>query len=435
MGRHLLFLGSTRNTRDQYTTPPPLALEYYHALEQRWNTLVPAFTAKDGQIKQVFKLEARTKVADIIRRALEVGTFPMVRLIVAESAKTQFTEVLAFGGLIAQVEEGQVRLDFGDLWLIEKGSINRNLPEDMPGFEYTIVAMPRPMGNSRLFDGLAAAIAPEEKTITEDPALKGPSPIESLILKGGDFKVSLEDLSEPERQVILLQDEISLKEHRIDTLKQLSVTQNQEIDSLNLKISKLDTSLQQEKASTTELLQKNETLTASLAEKEQEIAQLNDQVVATTSKSATINDLYRDLVVSVDEASKELEGRSYTLSNVTLDLKTHLLNDQEGLKVQLVDKATALSLREATVSNLNMNIAPAVPATRSASVAVPDFSGMTEQAARKKAGLHRLKLRPVYELNQTSRLGAAFRQIPEAGEEIPESGTVRVWFAKGNKEQ
>lgn len=213
----------------------------------------------------------------------------------------------------------------------------------------------------------------------------------------------------------------------------------------------LETQLFEEEQKTLELSQQKNTLITEkgilegeLAVKEQEIVVLNTEKNELEleieqlnishpgeSKAFKINDIYRQLVEDVNSASLELKDvGNYQLGNVTIDLKTHIQNDDKGLKVQTLDKDSAKAINEGTVSNVKINIESTKEIQKAEKVSVPDFSGLTEKAAKKKALQFNVKLTPIYQYNQTERIGSAFMQLPKPAERVLPLTKVKVFFAK-----
>ncbi|MEW7277907.1 PASTA domain-containing protein [Aquimarina sp. 2201CG1-2-11] len=171
-------------------------------------------------------------------------------------------------------------------------------------------------------------------------------------------------------------------------------------------------------------------LTTEKNELELEIEQLNISHPG-ESKAFKINDIYRQLVEDVNLASLELKDvGNYQLGNVTIDLKTHIQNDDKGLKVQTLDKDSAKAINEGAVSNVKINIESTKAIQNVEKVSVPDFSGLTEKAVKKKALQFNVKITPIYQYNQTERIGSAFMQLPKPGVRVLPLTKVKVFFAK-----
>ena len=121
-GRKLIFMAMIRNAYDQYLSTGTFTVEYYDQRQQRWLSLVSGIRVNHGKLRAEYVLMAggspTSETAMVILRVLEAGSFPMLRLITTASAKSQWTEVLAFGGLLSPSTENpsDLMLDFGGLW-------------------------------------------------------------------------------------------------------------------------------------------------------------------------------------------------------------------------------------------------------------------------------------------------------------------------------
>jgi len=421
----ILFTGTIRNSKDEYITPQPLGIEYYFLPERRWRMLVQDLPTDKGKFEYRFSLES--KLGADLRPAMEAGFLPTLRLIYAESTEKAYTQVLSFGSLVAQVKPDEVMVDFGDLWIIESGSINHNIPEDLPDYEYTTVALPRPNGNNKLYEGLKFVIGTEENP--EAPPAAAPPPVFTVPDLPKSFELQLNAIAEPERKVLLLREELDLKNLRVNILDNQAIQKDQTINELDNRIKLLNTEVQTEKASVQSLKAEKLQLEQTLTRKEEELVELRNNA-GNVSQVSPLNAVYKQLAQDVEAASDELESSRFALTDVRIDLKTHIINDAEGIKVQLLDNASANTAKEGTFSSLNVRIAPKRQAPTASKVAVPDFTGLTENAAKKRAAEWGLKVMAIDDFSETRNFGAAFRQVPAAGQELPESGIVRIFFAK-----
>ncbi|CAM1342452.1 hypothetical protein [Tenacibaculum amylolyticum] len=248
-----------------------------------------------------------------------------------------------------------------------------------------------------------------------------------------------------------LRTQLSQKQVELELEIQKNETLEKEVKDLEDEKKTLETDLSEEQQKVSALSQEKDTLIAEkgvleseLAIKEQEIVVLNTEKNELEleveqlnishpgeSKAFKINDIYRQLVEDVNSASLELKNvGNYQLGNVTIDLKTHIQNDDKGLKVQTLDKDSAKSINEGAVSNVKINIESTKEIQKAERVSVPDFSGLTEKAAKKKALQFNVKLTPIYQYNQTERIGSAFMQLPKPGARVLPLTKVKVFFAK-----
>ncbi len=145
-------------------------------------------------------------------------------------------------------------------------------------------------------------------------------------------------------------------------------------------------------------------------------------------------DVYTTIVDEVKNASEQLESTAYTLSNISLNLKTHVLTDEEGFKLQLIDAETAANTNQQAVSEVKIDIGTKSnsnnqPETNS----TPNVMGLTETAARLRLKSYGLGMKTIYQVSTTKTIGQAFKQNPAAGNDINKGENVVVIFAKNSE--
>lgn len=245
----------------------------------------------------------------------------------------------------------------------------------------------------------------------------------NITQKKAELKLELEKNENLEKKVKGLEDEKKTLKADLSEEQQKAAALSQEKNTLIAEKGVLESKLAIKK-------QEIVVLNTEKNELKLEIEQLNISHPG-ESKAFKINDIYRQLVEDVNSASLELKNvGNYQLGNVTIDLKTHIQNDDKGLKVQTLDKDSAKSINEGAVSNVKINIESTKETQKVERVSVPDFRGLTEKAAKKKALQFNVKLTPIYQYNQTERIGSAFMQLPKPSERVLPLTKVKVFFAK-----
>lgn len=413
--RTLLFMAMIRTAYDQYLSSGSFAIEYYDPREQRWLDLMGTVTVRSGKLNEEYILQTNgepvSATAATILKVLEAGGFPMMRLITADSAQSQWTEVLAFGGLLAPSPENPANLllDFGPLWLLQEANINQHTSGDQPTYEYALAAIPRPRGNHSLYGPLHAAIT--QVDVLADYRYE----THEVILRAKDGSGTE---APPAETMELVNSQLQLQQSTIEGL-------NRDLTSKDLLLASKD----QESA----LLQ--DELTATRAELEAVRAVAD----AATTKSSSVTDVYQQIIEGVNTASKtttESLDSAYTLGNVSLNIKTFVKEEQDGLKLQLVDAANAGKVTDGVVSDLTIDVVSKDPSAGSAAtpeaLVAPKVLGLTETATRKRLTQFGLRLKTIYQASSQQIAGQAFRQMPEAGADLKPGDTVTVLFAKNN---
>lgn len=418
--RSLVFKANLRNAYDQALSSLPLSVQMYDRKGQAWVELLKNMPLNKGALLSEYIYwqddMPQGEWGKQIGGILDAGGFPMLRLITSESAQTAWTKVLAFGGLLAPDPQysNQLVLDFGGLWVLDNTSMNQHLEGEQPAYEYTIVAVPRPRGNHNLFSALLAAVSQPESFADfniEDHTIEvrqKNSTKESSTTEGTKEELQSGDT------LTLAKSQLQLQQTQIDTLSQELALKNE-----------LILSKEQEKKQ----------VVAELTQTKESIAQLNQTVEASVSRAAPVNEVYRQIVEEVNTASKVTKAdpdNAFTLGNVTLNLKTFVRQDDDGLKLQLVDAGKADSANEGSVSDLTIDVVGQEPTTsgHATTAIAPKVLGLTETAARKRLAQFGLKLDAIYQASKNQIVGQAFKQSPAAGDDLAAGAKVTVIFAK-----
>lgn len=428
--RKIIFKAALRTQWDEYYSNGAFAIQYYHAGKQAWLALDGPIKASQGKLYHEYPLISEGHVApgaaSLFLKAMEMGAFPMLRLINAASAESQWTAVMAFGGLLHPdpAQPGDFIVDFGGLWVLDQPHINQHLEGEQPDYEYAIAALPRPRGNHTLFGPLHAALT-ETDVLSEyredlhmillrskDGTIETSKALASAELTGeATAEVTEEPVTADNTE--LLSSQLQLQQSTIESL-------NRDLDSKASIIESQD--------------QLNTQLQTELTATKAEVDRLNSLVEASTKTSSSVTDVYQQIVNDVNTASKATQeslDSAYTLGNVSLNIKTFVKQEEDGLKLQLVDAFSAEQVKESVVSDLTIDVITKDPTsgTKQATIS-PRVTGLTETASRRRLAGFGLKLKAIYQQSDNQVNGQAFKQYPEAGADVKPGDTITVIFAK-----
>jgi alpha-acetolactate decarboxylase len=183
---------------------------------------------------------------------------------------------------------------------------------------------------------------------------------------------------------------------------------------------------------TEELADRDSTIVALEADK----GDLQAQVDSLSGPALPVKDVYTNIVDELQSAADILEVSSnrYSLANLSLDLKTTVIQGPEGeLLLQLVDNDSAKKVIGEAVSSLTFDVGEGGGTTAVGANIAPQVTGLTETAVRFKLNSLGLKLDAIYhpiDEDDARVVGQSFKQTPAPGEDISAEGTVTVIFAK-----
>jgi PASTA domain len=218
--------------------------------------------------------------------------------------------------------------------------------------------------------------------------------------------------------------------------------QVEEIDLLRSQISSLDTTIKENVQTIQKLNDQLKINTDTLAAKDRIIAQqaadyriLEDKLAAMTMEAVDykpiaqpVSRVYSTILDEFKKTSELTKDSSYRLANISLNIKTFMELDGEGMRMQLVDANKLSGLPTEALSDFRVEIGQNSAAT-GGTVKVPDLLGLTETAARKILGSMGLTLKPVYQQSKTVPIGQSFKQSPQSGE-VPPGSTITIVFSK-----
>jgi uncharacterized protein (DUF3084 family) len=168
---------------------------------------------------------------------------------------------------------------------------------------------------------------------------------------------------------------------------------------------------------------------------------LQAQVDSLVGPALPVKEVYTNIVTELQAAANELDLSSnrYSLANLSLDLKTTVLQSPEGeLLLQLVDNDSAKKVIGEAVSSLTFDVGEGGGTTAVGPNIAPQVTGLTETAVRFKLNSLGLKLEAIYhpvDEDDARVVGHSFKQTPAPGEDISAEGTITVIFAKKQDRQ
>lgn len=394
-------------------------VEYYDLFTNTWELLTqPQPVSASGEFEAIFPLatdmawdeELRQKIANW----LAAGAFPVTRLTTADSQGMPTPDVAAVGGVIMPDPETQMlNVSFGNMWVVEPGMV-QTMEEASEGEQYSKVTVLRPPEDHPLYLAKLAAV--------HDPSIFASYVVGVSVVKvvdadsadGSSDETSSDGTTgDTSNDVFLLQSQVELQQIQLETMAQSNAAKDSSIESYKL----IQLQLQ-----------------ADLEEKENEVASLQAVVDGINTTAAPLSEVYTKVVQEVEASTTALQDSRYTLENLSLNIKTHVKNSDDGLYVQVIDAAAAAAAaannNAEAISEFQVAIGVATPSTPTNAIAAPKVTGLTETACRKRLALYGLKQRAIYQTSENQVIGQAFKQIPEPGEDILPNQEVTVIFAK-----
>ena len=160
----------------------------------------------------------------------------------------------------------------------------------------------------------------------------------------------------------------------------------------------------------------------------------NQRFADEASREAPIADIAANIGTQVDAANRQLREtkRPYRFGRVQLDLKGTVSSDgQKMAMAKLVDLEKLKS--GVTFPGVNLELIPEnEPSTASATVKVPDVTGLTETAVRRVLQAFGLRLEKVDKSvasGSAQAIGQSIQQLPQSGSDLPRNQSVLVVFA------
>ena len=394
-----------KNKEDKAFDKKDLQLEYFDLKNNKWTKLLDGLNAIDGKLDAILKigtLEKTNRTAfAMFNQVMKGNTVPSIRLIDGTTADDEWTVVFSMFPIV-HVSEKMLVVDFGDLWLLDY-PINRHIKGTHPNVEFTIGAFPRPNGNHALFSPLQFALLNSD--VLEDYS---PEEFEVKIVARGEEDRLMKKNEELE---LILKE----KEHELEA----QLRRNEE---LSARIEELTRGDYEDDGGT-----KDDTKDEV---KDESPGKLDGKI----AEARPARDVYTTIVDEVKSASEKLEETPYTLANISLNLKTHVVTDEDGFKLQLIDAETAKNAGEGTISEVKIDIGTKGNQTKADNkLSTPNIIGLTETAARQRLKSFGLKMKVIYQTSKTKTIGHSFKQKPAPGDDINKGDTVITIFAKNSE--
>jgi hypothetical protein len=450
----ITFRGRILDKEDNPVERAELMIQFLNLEENRWVNLVEEVVVADGQL--VLDLDLKSEELRDNRellpffRALETNNIPTMRLVYVEPGEEDMMQVLALGGMVSfnndDPDNPLIPVDFGAQWLIDPYKYQQLL-RSFPELQHWLVTLPRPEEDNEFYEVLKKA------------------------LNGGD-DATIEELL---AQLAALREELLIEQEKVSNLTTALEAERAKTESLTASLTEVKAALVAEQEKVANLSKqllgeqaKNEKLTVLLATEQKKVLSLQSALEAETEKvveltadlataqedierleaekedilnrgSVTANEVYTSIVNELEKTTENLSDSSgrYAVSNLSLTLKTHVKQEDDGFKLQLIDSARADYVEDGTISDVQIDIiSKEPPSVTPAASAMPKVIGLTETAARNRLSNSGLNMKTIYQAVNSDEipLGQAFKQIPEAGEDINAGDTVTVIFAKGTSD-
>lgn len=376
-----------------------VTLQVFDLLSNRWNALFNPFLITDGKLDVIVKCAGLQKTNpigfEVLKATLGVGTFPHLRLADTASLKGEWKVIFAQFPILFMESDTQLLIDFDESWDIEGSQINRHIPGSFPENEFAIGALPRPNGNHILYPALQAGLLNVKELADFKPyefvvnlVKKGEDPTADLVKEIDFLKRSIMEKSVAYNELEAKNRELLDKINDADKADESDVLVGLEMDEDGIKVYK-----------------------------------------APEAKPA--RDVYSTIIDEVQSASEKLVESPYKLSNISLNLKTHVVADEQGFKLQLIDSETAFRANQGSFSEVRIDIetnnSPSKELTKGST---PNVLGLTETAARLRLKSFGLDMKTVYQASNNQIVGQAFKQVPLPGNDITPGTIVMVIFAK-----
>jgi PASTA domain len=215
--------------------------------------------------------------------------------------------------------------------------------------------------------------------------------------------------------------ELDLLRNQLTSLD-ATIKQNVEtIQALNTELAIKATMLESKDKIIAEQAMENEKL-------QERIRQMSQEAVEYKPVAQPVSRVYSSILDEFKKTTELTKDSNYKLANISLNIKTFVEFDDQGMRMQMVDANKLSSLPTEALSDFRVEIGESsLPVT--GTTRVPNLLGLTETAARKVLSSLGLNLKPVYQQNKAVPNGQSFKQSPAAGDVLP--GTdVTIVFSK-----
>ena len=396
-----------KNIEDKAVSKENLAVQFFDPEKNLWVILIDGLVAHDGKLEEQFRMVEFSKTNPEgyaqLKNGLTNNILPTIRLVDGTTVEEDWTVVYSVFPVIHVQEENTLVLDFGDLWVLESNQINRHIKGRHPEVEFAVGALPRPNGNHAFFPSFQAGLLYTE---------------ELADFTIGEHDVKLVRRGEEEE----LGEKIEALHHMLEEKERIIEEGQAEIEHLKNQIEELENR---------DPDNPDDVVDGELTEDGEFVDGKGDGKLV---EARPARDVYTTIVDEVRNASEKLEETPYSLANISLNLKTHVVTDEEGFKLQLIDAETAKNTSQESFSEVTIDIGTKGPTRGGAEKLVaPNIVGLTETAARQRLKAFGLKMKVIYQTTTTKTVGQAFKQKPAAGDDINKGDTIITIFAKNSE--
>lgn len=399
------------------TSERMLSIQYLNSITNTWETLIGPVMLLDGALDFSVAVDRNLVNWERFANSTEIGCFPALRLIDSTNIKTEsLIKILSYGGDIILTKSG----------VAVKAKTARKSVKSSKITTKAILAEIGDMMARVNFGKLFLKSQDEIQALTADAIERGlPSILitqNSLPGNSGEIEKYIQTINELNFQISGLQGNISNLNALVNGLQSTVGTLTAQTVSLQANNQALQTSVNS-------LQSTNQTQANRIKQLETQLAGCQSETREVRTHEAS--KVYSNVVNEITKATETLSNSKYQLSNLSLDLKVLVKNEEDGLKLQLVDDVMAENITGDALSNIRIDIkSNDLNASNTVQNPLPSFTGLTETETRKKLANYGLKLKPVYQHSDKHVIGHAFKQYPAATTQIIEGSTVTVFFAK-----
>ena len=422
-GWSIVFQAKMLTNKEEPLQDLSFIVQYYDLHTGSWAELLPATELNDTEFEAIFPLSQfewpDEDLQNKIINWMQMGAFPLTRLVEAESASSPEIQVVGTGSIIQPDEASMnIYVDYGSKWVLPS-SIEQTREEANEWHRFYQASTARPEDGHPLHKGMLAALSMPDaftefqlgmSTIVIDNGGSSSGGNGTGYSNGsGTNDDGTSGSGDDSTTVFLLQQQMQVQQIELDKLNTQLGAQTEIVSSQNDMVHQLQS---EAKA------------------KDAEIAQLQAALAATAAPAAQLNTVYTQIVNEVEQSTNQLAESNFALANLKLNLKTTAKNSDDGIYISLVDAAAAQTTSDAAISDLTVEIAQLEPSFPTSALVTPLVTGLTETACRQRLASFGLKQRAIYQASSTQVVGQAFKQIPAAGEDILPNQEVTVIFAK-----
>ena len=399
----LIIRASFRDKNNEGYSRTQLTLQIFNLKTRIWEPLVTNMRAANGMLHMELQLGEWTQSSNNTQQMfvswLSQDALPAFRLVQYIEDRPE-VELIYSGGLMTSYNGEKLELNFGEMWVMDEETISNHKEELPDGVNVVHIANPIPGENSDMYGGLWASIG-------QPTSFRG--------YNGKDHIVSF-----------ATQDEI-------DQIAQEKQALQQSVASLQSQVQQRDATILEKENEISQLEQDVSDKSLEVANLEQDLLTAQQQVGKVSTQSAPLQEVYSKVVTEVDAAKAQMDTSNFALTNVSLNLKTHVKSNGDQFELQLVDAESTEHVNGAAVSNLTIDLVTKPVDSAINAIAIPKLIGLTETVTRKKLAQSGQKLKAVYQVFKGKVPGQAVLQTPEAGEDANAENVVTVIFAKNKK--